>query len=117
MHDAWGRHDAPGTEQDSLLELGQALTMVKEHVSATRALGAVAQRMALDPSGRIAAATTAEPEIARSPLARHFERDVYTNWALALERLGQSPRPVYDLAVRRKLWRDPLQRPLDHCAR
>lgn len=99
-----------------LVELGQALQMFQDHTSSAHVFGAAAHRFSLDPSGRRAAAAAAMPEMAQHSTARHLEREIFTHWAVAVERLGLPPKAVHELAVRRGLWRSPLQRPLDHCA-
>jgi hypothetical protein len=99
-----------------ILEMGQALSMVNDDVSAARVLGATARRFTVDPSHRRAAAAAAHPDFASDARARHFERELFTCWGTALSRLGEDVMPLYALAVQRGLWKSPLQRPLDHCA-
>lgn len=102
-----------------LLELGQALSMTQQDHEAARVLGAVAHVFTLDAPAR-AAAAAAHPDAEADARSGRFEREVYTYWASAAQRAAhgrdsaEQERAVYRLAVRRRVWRHPMQRPLEH---
>ena len=98
-----------------LLELGQALSMVGEHEQSAETLGALASCF-VDPQGDRAEAEAAAQDVARVASARFFEREVFKHWGEALSRLGfvEQEAAAYRLAVRRGVWKHPLQRPLNH---
>merc|ERR1712216_836417 len=98
-----------------LLELGQALSMLERDDEAARVLGAVAHRFTRDPDGRVQAANARLPDCAKDPRCRHFEREVFQHWAVAVKRIGRGQEElVHRYAARRGLWHTHLQRPLDH---
>ena len=98
------------------LELGQALSMTGEFARAAAVLGAVAQALVDHHGLRAAARRAAAAEVVSDPRSGTFEREVFTHWGAAAERLGGAAgaRAVFRLAVERGVWTHAAQRPLEH---